>query len=54
MRKKAIVRSLLAALFLGSLLVGHSACGGGGNSSPTSPIMSGTPTPAPPVPTPRY
>jgi hypothetical protein len=52
MRKAVIVRSLLAALVLGLLALGYSGCGKS-YSSPTSPPMSGTPTPGPP-PTPNY
>ena len=51
--KRSIARSILLALFLAALVLGHSACGGSGYSSPTAPGNVGTPGPGP-TPTPPY
>jgi hypothetical protein len=46
--KNTFTKILLAALVLGLLAVGQSACGGGGYSSPTAPATApGQPTPTP-------
>jgi hypothetical protein len=52
MRTRAIVRTILVALVLGALALAHSACGGSGYESPTSPATVGTPSPGA-TPTPR-